>query len=48
MPQTFDFETLEGLRNYLTAIRRNHVPTMNHYASSDEKGFWHQPRRPIP
>ena len=24
-------------------MRRNHVPTMNHYASSDGKGFWHQP-----
>ena len=41
--ETFDFEALEGVRNYLASLRRNHVPTMNHYASEDGKGFWHQP-----
>jgi hypothetical protein len=38
-----DFEALESLRNELLSIRRKHVPTMNHYASSDGLGFWHQP-----
>lgn len=41
--ETFDFEALEGVRNYLASLRRNHVPTINHYASEDGKGFWHQP-----
>jgi hypothetical protein len=45
MPDNFDFEALEGLRNYLISIRRNHVPTMNHYSSTDGKGFWHQPSK---
>jgi ATPase family associated with various cellular activities (AAA) len=42
-PETLDFEALEEFRNYLASLRRNHVPTMNHYASEDGKGFWHQP-----
>jgi hypothetical protein len=45
MPENFDFEALEDLRNYLASIRRNHVPTMNHYASADGRGFWHQPSK---
>lgn len=45
MRTDFDFEDLDSLKNYLTSIRRNHVPTMNHYASKDNKGFWHQPSK---
>lgn len=45
MPGNFDFEALERLRNYLASIRRNHVATMNYYASADGKGFWHQPSK---
>lgn len=45
MADNFDFEALEALRNYLVSIRRNHVPTMNHYASRDGRGFWHQPNK---
>ncbi len=44
-PETLDFEALERVRNYLASLRRNHVPTMNHYASEDGKGFWHQPSK---
>jgi hypothetical protein len=43
MTTTFDFSTLERLKNYLTTIRRNHVSTMAHYVSEPLTGFWHQP-----
>jgi ATPase family associated with various cellular activities (AAA) len=45
MPENLDFEELERLRNFLASVRRNHVPTLNHYASEDGKGFWHQPTK---
>jgi hypothetical protein len=45
MTDNFDFGALEALRNYLVSIRQNHVPTMNHYASGDGHGFWHQPSK---
>jgi hypothetical protein len=45
MPDTSNFEALKDLRSYLALIRRCHVPTMNHYASADGKGFWHQPSK---
>jgi hypothetical protein len=37
-----DFTELKELRNFLASIRKFHVSTMNYYASSDGKGFWHQ------
>lgn len=40
-----DFEALARLRNLLAAVRRGHVPTMNHYVSQGAAGFWHQPSR---
>lgn len=45
MRESIDFEALESLRNYLAALRRSHVPTMNHYASASGEGFWHQPSK---
>jgi hypothetical protein len=37
-----EFNELKELKNLLTSIRKFHVPTMNYYASSDGRGFWHQ------
>ena len=44
MPQ-FDFAALERLKEKLAVLRRNHVPTLNHYTSEPRTGFWHQPQK---
>lgn len=41
----FDMDALAELQKSLVAVSRNHVTTMNYYASTDGKGFWHQPRK---
>lgn len=40
-----EIEELESLRTFLIGYRGHHVPTMNHYASADGLGFWHQQSR---
>lgn len=45
MPDLPDFVTLERLKKYLDALRKPHVPTMRHYQSDDERGFFHQPEK---
>src|SRR6476659_9474602 len=42
MSDSVAFEALADLRTSLTTLREHHFPTMNHYASTDGKGFWHQ------
>jgi len=42
MADRVEFSVLERLRKTLAGIRRNHVPTMAHYISDKENGFWHQ------
>ena len=41
----FDFASLKTLKSALAGRAANHVPTMNHYASGDGAGFWHQPSK---
>jgi hypothetical protein len=41
-----DFDALADLSTYLSGLRQGHVPTMNHYATADGKGFWHHPAIP--
>src|ERR1700683_5060514 len=38
-----NFEALERLKKYLSAIRLTHASTMTHYCSDDGRGFYHQP-----
>ena len=45
MSDQLSIESLEGLRDYLSTLKASHVPTMNHYASRDGHGFWHQPTK---
>ena len=42
MSDVVAFEALADVRTSLSTLREHHFPTMNHYASSDGKGFWHQ------
>jgi hypothetical protein len=41
-PQAPDFESLKRLMQFLSAVRRNHVRTMEYYLSDDGEGFFHQ------